>query len=124
MKAIVFQLPDDSGQEFEIGENVDRNAPQGTRTQEYDLSDPVQVKAFWESVEGGPCDYEAFNEMAYIDARDGSNLLKSALRPEQYGRYESEIDKRPSVSMDEFDFIMTGDYRFLDEDEEQDDRRY
>lgn len=46
MKAIVFQLPDDSGQEFEIGENVDRNAPRGTQTREYDLSDPVQVKAF------------------------------------------------------------------------------
>lgn len=75
-------------------------------------------------MEGGSCDYEAFNEMAYIDARDGSNLLKSALHPEQYSRYEWEIDKRASVSMDEFDFIMTGDYRFLDEDEEQDDRRH
>ena len=32
MKAVVFQLPDDSGQEFEIGGNVDHNAPQGTRT--------------------------------------------------------------------------------------------
>ena len=124
MKTIVFQLPDDSGQEFEIGESVDRSAPQGTRTREYNLSDPVQVEAFWGSVEGGPCDYEAFNEMAYIDARDSSNLLKYALRPEQYDRYEWGIDKRPSVSMDEFDFIMTGDYRFLDEDEEQDDRRY
>lgn len=124
MKAIVFQLPDDSRQEFEIGENVDRNAPQGTRSQEYDPSDPVQVEAFWESLEDGPCDYEAFNELAHLDARDSSNLMKYALRPEQYSRYEGEIDKRPSVSMDEFDFIMTGDYRFLDEDEEQDDRRY
>ena len=84
----------------------------------------MQVKSFWESVEGGPCDYDAFNEMAYIDARDGSNLLKSALQSEQYSRHEWEINKRPSVSMDEFDFIMTGDYRFLDEDEEQYDRRY
>ena len=56
--------------------------------------------------------------MAYIDARDGRDLLKSALRPEQYSRYEWETDKRPSVSMDEFDFILSGDYRFLDEDEE------
>ena len=47
MKAIVFQLPDDSGQEFEIVESVARNAPQGNRTQEYDLSVPVQVKVFW-----------------------------------------------------------------------------
>lgn len=69
-------------------------------------------------MEAEDCEYDAFNELAYLDARDGSDLLKTALRKGQYSRYEWEIDKRPHVTRKEFDFIMTGDYRILDEDEE------
>lgn len=94
------------------------NAQHGTYAREYDLHDPEQVEEFWESVEGDDCDYDAFNELAHLDARDSSNMLESALRKDQYSRYEWEIDKRPHVTRKEFDFIMTGDYRILDEDEE------
>lgn len=94
------------------------NAKHGTYAREYDLHDPEQVKAFWEDVEVEGCEYDAFNELAHLDTRDSSNMLESALRKDQYSRYEWEIDKRPHVSRKEFDFIMTGDYRYLDEDEE------
>ena len=91
-----------------------QNAQHGTYAREYDLHDPEQVKEFWEDVEGDDCDYEAFNELAYIDARDSSNLVEQALRHEQYSRHAWEIDGRPHVTRNEFDFIMTGDYRHLD----------
>lgn len=91
-----------------------QNAKHGTYAREYDLHDPEQVKAFWYDVEVEDCDYEAFNELAHIDARDSTNLVETALRHEQYSRYEWEIDKRPHVTRNEFDFIMTGDYRHLD----------
>lgn len=95
-----------------------QNAQHSTYAREYDLHDPKQVKAFWEDVEVEDCEYDAFNELAHIDARDSTNLVETALRKEQYSRYEWEIDKRPHVTRKEFDFIMTGDYRILDEDEE------
>lgn len=94
------------------------NAQHGTYAREYDLHDPKEVAAFWEDVEVEDCEYDAFNELAHLDARDSSDLLKTALRKDQYSRYEWEIDKRPHVTRKEFDFIMTGDYRILDEDEE------
>ena len=101
-------------------ENVNtflHNAQRGTYAREYDLHDPEQVKEFWKDVDGDDCAREAFNEMAYLDNRDSSNLLETALSHAQYSRYEWEIDKRPHVTRKEFDFIMTGDYRILDEDE-------
>ena len=91
-----------------------QNSQHGTYAREYDLHDPEQVKEFWEDVEGDDCDYEAFNELAYIDARDISNLVEQALRHEQYSRHAWEIDGRSHVTRNEFDFIMTGDYRHLD----------
>lgn len=91
-----------------------QNAQHGTYAREYDLHDPEQVKEFWEDVEGYDCDYEAFNELAYIDAWDSSNLVEQALRHEQYSRHAWEIDGRSHVTRNEFDFIMTGDYRHLD----------
>ena len=94
------------------------NAQHGTYAREYDLHDPKQVKAFWEDVEVEDCEYDAFNELAYLDAQDSTNLVETALRHEQYSRYEWEIDKRPHVTRNEFDFIMTGDYRLLDESDE------
>ena len=92
------------------------NAQHGTYAREYDLHDLKKVKAFWEDVEVEDCEYDAFNELAHIDARDSTNLVETALRKEQYSRYEWEIDKRPHVTRNEFDFIMTGDYRCLDEE--------
>lgn len=92
------------------------NAQHGTYAREYDLHDPKEVAAFWEDVEVEDCEYDAFNELAHLDARDSSDLLKTALRKDQYSRYEWEIDKRPHVTRNEFDFIMTGEYRILDEE--------
>ena len=95
-----------------------QNAQRGTYAREYDLHDPEQVKAFWEDVEVEDCEYDAFNELAHLDARDSSDMLKTALRKEQYSRYVWEIDKRPHLTRNEFDFIMTGDYHLLDESDE------
>ena len=101
-------------------ENVNaflHNAQHGAYAREYDLHDPEQVKEFWKDVEGDDCAREAFNELAYLDNRDSSNLLETALSHAQFSRWSWEIDRRSSITEDELNFILSGDYSLvLDED--------
>ena len=97
-------------------ENVNaflHNAQHGTYAREYDLHDSEQVKEFWEDVEGDDCAREAFNELAYLDNRDSRNLLETALTHAQFSRWAWEIDRRSSITEDELNFILSGDYSLV-----------